>query len=34
MGLFGKKDKKNEKCTLSKNQPVGSNWHGDNVLLQ
>ena len=29
-----KKDKKNEKCTLSKNQPVGSNWRRDNVVLQ
>ena len=29
-----KKDKKNEKCTLSKNQPVGSNWRRDNIVLQ
>ena len=23
------KEKKNDKCTLAKNQPVGANWHRD-----
>ena len=37
MGLFGmSRKKKNEKCTLAKNQPVGTNWRRDisNTVLQ